>query len=51
MYFGDIEVPSAPVLANGNYYCTARFHKDEIISMGVEYEADVFGEMIDFRQN
>ena len=43
MYLGEIKVSSSPVYTYDTKYCTAKFYGDEIISLGFEYEADIFG--------
>ena len=50
-FLGQIEVSSSPVRTHDDQLCTMRFHQSTVTSMGTGYEADVFGEMIDFRHN
>ena len=51
MSLSQVSVPSSPVIANNSQLCTAKYYGSDIVSLGVEFQADVFGGMVEFRSN
>ena len=50
-FLNDINVPSSPVFSVDNQLCTAKFYGSDLVSMGIEFEADIFCEMVEFRNS
>ena len=50
-YFNKILVPSSPVLADDNKLCTAKFYYYELVSLGIEYDVDIYDALLEFRGN
>ena len=50
-YLNQIEVPSSPIISNDNQLCTAKYYGSDLASLGINYEADVYGDVIEFRGN
>ena len=46
-----LPIPSCPVYAGNDQFCTAKYYGHELVSLGVEYEADVLDEMMEFEAN
>ena len=44
-------MPSSPVLTDDNLLCTAKYHRVDIVSLGIEFGAYIFGEMVEFKNN
>ena len=51
MYYCDMAVSSIPVYTYHNQLCTKKFHSTDFVSLGLGYEADMFGEMLEFKNN
>ena len=50
-YIEGALVSSEPTQATTDQYDTSIFFGMECVSMGLEYEADIFNEMVEFRNN
>ena len=51
MYLNQVKVPSSPVYSDDNQLCTAKLYGSDLVSLGINYEADVFGDLTEFRGN